>query len=114
MKEQEVETVVKEAIISEYLQGGTSYRLLGSKYGYTHQRIHNWVTNFIGKKVVKKTKALKKEVVSSVEEELPKEIKLLQEELRKAKLYNKLLNNIIDIAEDQLKIDIRKKSGTKR
>jgi len=43
-----------------------------------------------------------------------KKVKQLQEELRKAKLHNKLLNAIIDIAEEQLKIDIRKKSGTKQ
>jgi hypothetical protein len=42
------------------------------------------------------------------------DVKKLQEELRKAQLHNKLLNAIIDIAEDQLKIDIRKKSGTKQ
>jgi hypothetical protein len=40
--------------------------------------------------------------------------KLLQEELRKSKLHVELLNTMIDIAEDQLKISIRKKSGTKR
>jgi hypothetical protein len=45
---------------------------------------------------------------------LSNEVKLLQQELRKAQLHNKLLNAMIDIAEDQLKIDIRKKSGTKR
>jgi len=50
------------------------------------------------------------------EEEAPlsNEVKQLQQELRKAQLHNKLLNAMIDIAEDQLKIDIRKKSGTKR
>ena len=42
------------------------------------------------------------------------EVKQLQQELRKAQLHNKLLNAMIDIAEDQLKIDIRKKSGAKR
>jgi UDP-glucose 6-dehydrogenase len=47
-------------------------------------------------------------------EELPTDVKQLREELRKAKLHNKLLNAIIDIAEEQLKIDIRKKSGTKQ
>lgn len=36
------------------------------------------------------------------------DVKALREELRKAKLYNELLNTMIDIAEDQLKIDIRK------
>lgn len=47
-------------------------------------------------------------------DQLPTDVKQLQEELRKAKLHNKLLNAIIDIAEDQLNIDIRKKPGTKQ
>jgi len=41
-------------------------------------------------------------------------VKELQEDLRKARLHNEPLNAIIDIAEKELKIDIRKKSGTKR
>jgi hypothetical protein len=41
-------------------------------------------------------------------------VKQLQEDLRKARLHNELLNAIIDIAEKELKIEIRKKSGTKR
>ncbi len=47
-------------------------------------------------------------------EELPEDVKQLQNELRKAILQNKSLNAMIDIAEGQLKIDIRKKSGYKR
>ena len=57
----------------------------------------------------------KKELLPQAkEEQLPKEVKQLQAALRKAELHNKLLNAIIDIAEEQLKIDIRKKSGAKR
>jgi hypothetical protein len=63
---------------------------------------------------VSKEKSTKRSKESVQQEQLPTEVKLLQEELRKAKLHNKLLNAIIDIAEEQLKIDIRKKSGTKR
>jgi len=37
----------------------------------------------------------------------------LEEALRKKKLYNELLNTMIDIAEKELKISIRKESGTK-
>jgi hypothetical protein len=48
------------------------------------------------------------------QDDLPTNLKQLQEELRKAKLHNKLLNAIIDIAEGRLKIDIRKKPGTKQ
>ncbi len=63
---------------------------------------------------MKKTKPKIKPNAELPKEELPIDVKQLQEELRKVKLHNKLLNAMIDIAEDQLKIDIRKKSGTKQ
>ena len=103
----------QEAIIAEYLLGDTTYRKLGSKHGVDFRAIHHWVTKFQGKPVKKvKPKSRLDEVLPK--EELPTDVKQLQEELRKAKLHNKLLNAIIDIAEEQLKIDIRKKSGTKQ
>ena len=42
------------------------------------------------------------------------EIKALKKALEEANLNNKALNTMIDIAEQQLKIDIRKKSGAKQ
>jgi len=102
----------KEAIIAEYLLGDITYRKLGDKYGIDFRIIHSWVTKFQGK-TVKKEKP-KKSDKQEVEEPIPSDVKHLQEELRKSKLQNKLLNAMIDIAEEQLNIDIRKKSGTKR
>ena len=102
----------KEAIIAEYLTGEISYRKLGEKYGIDFRLIHSWVAKYQGKPMRKKPK---KELIPQEQEvQLPKEVKELQAALRKAELHNKLLNAIIDIAEEQLKIDIRKKSGTKR
>lgn len=103
----------QEAIIAEYLLGDTTYRKLGTKHGIDFRVIHHWVTRFQGKPV-KKAKPKIKSNNALPPEELPTDVKQLQEELRKAKLHNKLLNAMIDIAEDQLKIDIRKKSGTKQ
>lgn len=101
----------KESIIAEYLLGSTSFRILGKMHGIDFRVIHSWVTNFKGKTVrhSKKTNPPK-----ALTEELSSDVKLLQEELRKARLHNDLLNAMIDIAEEQLKINIRKKSGTKR
>jgi transposase-like protein len=98
----------KEAIIAEYLLGETTYRSLEKKHGIDFRVIHSWVTKFKGKTVGNQKKP------KASTEPLPVDIKKLQEELRKAKLHNELLNAIIDIAEEQLKINIRKKSGTKR
>jgi transposase-like protein len=103
----------QEAIIAEYLLGDTTYRKLGANHGVDFRAIHHWVTRFQGKPV-KKVKPKIKSTDDLPLEELPTDVKQLREELRKAKLHNKLLNAIIDIAEEQLKIDIRKKSGTKQ
>lgn len=103
----------KEAIIAEYLLGDTTYRKLAARHGVDFRVIHQWVTKFLGKEV-KRVKQKSKSLEDTVREELPRrDVKHLQEELRKAKLHNKLLNAMIDIAEEQLKVDIRKKSGTK-
>ena len=98
----------KLSIITEYLTGNLSYRQLGKKYGINNKTIHHWVMKHEGRTPVKK------KVEDSAEPSISSDIKELQEQLRKAKLENKLLNAIIDIAEEQLNIDIRKKSGTKR
>ena len=103
----------REAIIAEYLMGGITYRNLGKKHNVDYRIIHSWVSKFKGK-AVRKEKPAKSSNISEHQELIPSDVKQLQEELRKARLHNKLLNAIIDIAEDQLKIDIRKKSGTKR
>lgn len=102
-----------EAIVAEYLLGNISYRKLGAKYSVDFRIIHYWVTKFQGK-VVKKEKTKISLGDNDHADGLPTDVKHLQEELRKAKLHNKLLNAMIDIAEDQLKINIRKKSGTKQ
>ena len=113
MRKSERTVQEQEAIIAEYLLGDTTYRKLGAKYGVDFRAIHHWVSKFQGKEV-KKVKPISKLNQEVLQEELPADVKQLQEELRKAKLHNKLLNAIIDIAEEQLKIDIRKKSGTKQ
>lgn len=103
--------IEKEAIIAEYLTGNISYRKIGIKYGIDFRLVHSWVMKYQGKKrkINPKTKDKKEEEVP-----LSNEVKQLQQELRKAQLHNKLLNAMIDIAEEQLHINIRKKSGTKR
>ena len=108
MGQKEIE---KEAITAEYLAGETTYRKLASKYGFDFRVIHSWVMKYQGKKQKLSIIPKPKEVEEAV---LPTDVKQLQAALRKAQLHNKLLNAMIDIAEDQLKIDIRKKSGTKR
>jgi hypothetical protein len=49
-----------------------------------------------------------------LKEPLPTEVKLLQAQLKKAKLPKEVLQEVIKVAEEELGISIRKKSGTKQ
>jgi transposase-like protein len=113
MREKEITIQQKEAIATEYLLGETTYRKLGEKYGVRYQYVYRWVSKYHGG-FVKKKKPKIKSRADVLRDDLPTDVKKLQKELVKAKLHNELLNAMIDIAEDQLKIDIRKKSGTKQ
>jgi transposase-like protein len=101
-----------EAIVAEYLLGGLTYRQLGKKCNVDFRIIHSWVMKFQGKNKSTQKKAPIESPNGIVK--VSKEFLLLQEELRKEKLRNELLNAMIDIAENDLKISIRKKSGTKQ
>ncbi len=48
------------------------------------------------------------------ERELEQKLKILEKELEHEKLRTRALNTMIDIAEKELKISIRKKSGAKQ
>ena len=110
-----MEQTAKEKIIAEYLAGGTSYRKLQDKYGVDYRIIHKWVQMYKGNAnyFYKPNKPIAKEI-SDDEDNLPKEIKQLQTELRKIKLHNKLLEALLDIGKEQYNLDLRKKAGTKR
>jgi transposase-like protein len=101
----------KEIVIAEYLSGGISYRKLGKKHGIDFRTINSWIMKYKGKERNRNSKIV---VKNSTLETVPTDVVKLQKELSTALLHAKLLNAMIDIAEKELKIDIRKKSGTKR
>ena len=107
----------KEEIIAEYLSGDYTFRELGNKYNIPYRTIGDWVLQYQGRKISwrEKMKRRKEKLNGGVSEpELPKELKLLQQELRKQQLHNKLLEEIIRIGGKQTGIDWKKKFGTKQ
>ena len=102
----------KEAIVCEYLLGNHSYRQLAKKYNVDFRIIHSWVMKFKGKEKPVPPKANLPTPETGIKKTI--EVLQLEEALRKEKLRNELLNTMIDIAEKELKISIRKKSGTKQ
>lgn len=110
------ENISKEAIVAEYLTGSISYRGLEAKYGIPSRTICDWVLEYQGRKPSwkeKKRRKLEKEG-KSPKPELPKDVKLLQDALRKSQLKSELLEEMLKLSEEHTGIDLRKKFGAKR
>jgi transposase-like protein len=105
--------VEKEKIVAEYKSGNLSYREMGKKYGINFKTINNWVLEFEGRKK-KYSKSIKPIPPIARIEEMPTDIKLLQSELRRTKLRNKVLEEVIRLTKEETGIDLIKKTGTKR
>jgi transposase-like protein len=110
------ENISKEAIVAEYLIGTISYRGLEAKYGIPSRSICDWVLEYQGRKPSWKEKKRRKDEreAKTQEPELPKDVKLLQDALRKSQLKSELLEEMLKLSEDYTGIDLRKKFGAKR
>lgn len=101
----------KRAVINAVLHQGMGYREAQVAFGLCSvDSVRRWVKQSEEEKadfcVVVEPMAKK--------EQEPEDVAALRRELELAKLKIEALNTLIDVAEDQLKIDIRKKSGARR
>ncbi len=107
-------------IVQEYLTTEITYDELKVKYNFGgNDNIRNWMTKFgISKQDVDQIKQdrvmASTSSKSSRELELEQKIRILEDELNKEKLKTAALTTLIDIAERDLQIDIKKKRGAKQ
>ena len=118
--------IQKEAV-REYLADGIPYRALAKKYGVSRSTINKWVLVHQGihniprshkqvsydlqqKKLGKKSK----QPVKQQQNDLEKKIEVLEKQLEWEKLRVHALDTMINVAERELHIEIRKKPGTKQ
>ena len=110
----------KLMVVQDYLSTDISQSALKKKYNFGgNKNIYNWMRKFEVSKPSEDQKELhqwmaKEQQKSVLEQELELKIRKLEEELKREQLRTKALNVMIDIAERDLKVDIRKKSGAKR
>lgn len=93
-------------MVAEYLAGEMSYREMEERYGVSSSTLQRWVKAGGAER--------KAEAEEGAVEDPATEVKRLRGELRKAELHAKLLNAMIDIAEERFEIPIRKKRGARR
>jgi transposase-like protein len=98
---------IKKTIVRDVQAGVTTAKEAAKKYSVREQTINNWLDKYsiktpIGEKYIQKTDI-----------ELQNDKRSLKE-LEELKLKILALETMIDVAEKELNIDIRKKSGTKQ
>ena len=107
---------LKEQVKRDYLLGRGSYRSLAERYGCSSSTIHRIVMGNNNKET--KRRAARTEgcdqSTSGADQAMPAEVSELQEELRMARLKIELLEAMIDIADEQLGANIRKKAGARQ
>jgi transposase-like protein len=105
----------KKSVVDEVLKGVLSKEEARYKYGIKgNSAVLNWIRKFDGNKSRSmKSRKNPSRSVKSIEE-LEAENARLKQELDVEQLRNRALNVMIDIAENQFKIPIRKKSGARQ
>jgi len=117
----------KEQIIQEYLTQGGGFRKLAEKYGISRTTICKWVMIHQGIHNLPPTEKQQKHSVYSMSnkhnklnideqtnEALQQKIAALEKQLEWEKLRAEALDTIINIAEKDLNISIRKKPGAQQ
>jgi len=110
----------KLMVVQDYLSSGISKEELKRKYNFTGcNNIYRWMRKFGLSKPsedqiqLHRTMKMEKHKSSS-EQELELKIKKLEDDLKREQFKTLALNTMINIAERELKVDIRKKAGAKR
>ncbi len=119
---------IKDQAITEYLTQGTGYRQLAAKYGVSRTTINKWVQIHQGIHSIPLTEKQQRYYLSGLnskpektspeeftnQQRLQQKIALLEKQLAWEKLRGDALDTMINIAEKQLDISIRKKSGNQQ
>jgi transposase-like protein len=110
----------KLKVVQEYLSTDKSVRDLKREYGFRGTgNIYKWMSKF-GLKTLTEEQIKVQSLMSKQKKKSPREIELeakvkkMEEDLELERLRTLALSKMIDIAERDLKISIRKKSGTKQ
>jgi transposase-like protein len=110
----------KLMVVQDYLSSEISKEELKRKYNFTGcNNIYRWMRKFGLSKPsedqiqLHRTMKIEKQKSSS-EQELELKIKKLEDDLKREQFKTLALNTMINIAERELKVDIRKKAGAKR
>ncbi len=110
---------LKRKIAKSYLLGEASYAVLAEENGLKNKGVVKEFVKWYRRQLelepnfdLKFEESENSNILS--EKELQNKVKELEKKLKRAELKTEMLETIIDIAEDEFNLDIRKKSGAKQ
>lgn len=105
---------LKRKVAQEYLSGKFSYAVAAEEYGLKNKDVvKEFVRWYRKSQYLEKMEPVPEKLASQDPYSECERLKALEAELAAAKLKISSLETLIDLAESELQIDIRKKSGTK-
>lgn len=102
----------KRSILRAY-ESGMSISEINIAFGLKHGTVYGWIKKIEAEKCDISDQHSFHDMAKTTKSE-DEDIVRLKKELAESQLKVKALETLIDVAEEQLKIDIRKKSGAKR
>ena len=110
---------LKRKIAKAYLNGEASYAILAEENGLRDKGVVKEFVKWYRRKLVDEPNFEikldnKNTELSLSKKELEAQIKELEKKLKYSELKTEMLETLIDLASEELKIDIRKKSDTKQ
>ena len=110
---------LKRKIAKSYLNGEASYAILAEENGLRDKTVVKEFVKWYRRKLAEEPDFEirldnKNTELSISKKEMAARIKELEQQLKHSELKTEMLETIIDLASEELKIDIRKKSDTKQ
>ena len=106
---------LKRKIAQEYLSGKFSYAVAAEEYGLKNSNVvKEFVRWYKRSQYLEEMETVPENFESQDQFSESERLRALEAELAAAKLKISSLETLIDLAESELQIDIRKKSGTKQ
>lgn len=110
----------KAKLITEYLSTNETREAFQMRYGLGHCTLSRWMTQYglldLTQEQIKETMVTKKKTPEKSVRELTLEAKVaeLEQQLRKEKLKTLMYSTMVETAEEELGVDLRKKFGAKQ
>lgn len=107
----------KRTLLRSVIAGKFSIREAAINYQVGESSIHAWIKQYRGENeelCYPNQQQLNKKKIEQQHDSTSEQVRKLQQQLADAHLKIAALNTLIDVAEKQLKVDIRKKPGAKQ